>query len=637
MSTALYALGRWAAKARVFVVLVWLALLALLGTFALFLGQGANAQISIPGTESQDAFDALDRTFPEVGGASAQIIVVAERGVSVEDPDYQNVIVSVVEKIEDSDGVRVVQHPFADHAPVGLSENGRAALLTLQLEGSSGEVSGAIENAVQDAVQELTERLPAGSEVSFGGNAFSISVPGLSASEAVGVLVAFVVLIFTLGSLIAAGMPLMIAIVGVGVSMAGIWFLTAFIELTSVTPMLALMLGLAVGIDYTLFIVSRHQEQLRRGMRLNESIARATATSGSAVVFAGVTVIIALAGLVVARIPFLTALGFAAAAAVAIAVIIAVTLTPAVLSLIGVRILPRRVRRRLEQTEKASEESLPEQGETADNTKLSTPHRSIADRFFFNWVRTATAKPLLTVFAVLAALGVASIPAFELRLALPDASVLPQDHPARVTYELVGEHYGEGVNGPLLLTGSIIASTDPLGLMEEIAEEVKKVPGVHDVPVSTPNQSADTGILQVIPEEGPHALSTEKLVEELRAHHDQWQEKYGVSLSVTGFTAVGIDVSQLLMRALLPFTVLVVGLSLLLLTMVFRSVWVPLKATPGYLLSVGVAFGAVVAVFQWGWFKDALHVTAQAPVISFMPIILMGVLFGLAMDYEVFP
>jgi len=363
---------------------------------------------------------------------------------------------------------------------------------------------------------------------------------------------------------------------------------------------------------------------------MRESIARATATSGSAVVFAGLTVIIALVGLSVARIPFLTALGVAAAAGVAVAVLIAVTLTPAVLAMVGWRVLSKKQRRLL------GEDPTLRQPSAAQGTSEAQPKKTRADRFFGGWVRAVTAKPLITVISVLVVLGVATIPALSLRLALPGAETLEADNPARVTYELTGEHFGEGTNGPLLLTGSIISSTDPLGLMDDLADEVRKIPGVAEVPLATPNPGADTGLIQVIPEEGPQAESTADLVAELRAHQDEWYDKYGVRLSVTGFTAVGIDVSQLLFEALLPFGVLVVGLSLVLLAMVFRSVWVPIKATLGFVLSVGAAFGAVVAVFQWGWLADVFNVHHAGPVLSFMPILLMGVLFGLAMDYEVF-
>ncbi|KAM9862171.1 efflux RND transporter permease subunit [Leucobacter sp. BZR 635] len=625
MSSALYALGRWAARAKWTVLAIWLLVLALLASGALIFGKGADAPITIPGTEAQDAITSLSHTFPEVSGTSATIIVVSpEAGQTEEDP-YRSAVLSVVSDLEALPGVSAVLTPFgtgeAAAANTEISPDGRALLMQVQVEGEMTSVDAATIDGIAAASDELRELLPADAEVSYGGEMFSASVPSVSPTEAVGVIIAFVVLILTLGSLIAAGMPLLIALIGVGVSIAGLFFVTAFVDLTSTTPILALMLGLAVGIDYTLFIVSRHQEQLRAGLDVRESIARATATSGSAVVFAGLTVIIALVGLAVARIPFLTALGVAAAAAVAVAVLIAITLTPAVLSMAGMRILPRKHRPTADVVAAAEPVEL-------------TPTR--ADRFFASWVRGATKRPVVTILTVLVVLGIGAIPALQLRLALPDATSLAVDDPARVTHELTGEHFGEGFNSPLLLTGSIISSTDPLGLMVDLKREVEQVPGVAEVPLSTPNPGADTGIIQIIPEEGAHAASTTELVKELRSHHDEWEEKYGVSLAVTGFTAVGIDVSAQLMTALLPFGIFVVGLSLVLLAMVFRSVWVPIKATLGYLLSVGVAFGAVVAVFQWGWLSDLLQVSSTGPVLSFMPIILMGVLFGLAMDYEVF-
>ncbi len=634
MSSMLYALGLRATRAKVLVLVVWLAILALLGAGAIFLSKGANAPITIPGTESQAAIDTLGRTFPEVSGTSGRIIVVAPEGSRVDRDPFKTEIEDAATDLENLDTVTAVSTPFSELAASGLSDDKRAALLTIQMQVSTGDVPASTTAGVEDAVKQLRDTLPEGTQVSYGGDAFSTAIPGFSATEAVGVIIAFIVLLFTLGSLVAAGMPLLIAMLGVGVSVAGIYFTTAFIDMTSTTPMLALMLGLAVGIDYTLFIVSRHQEQLRAGVELRESIARATATSGSAVVFAGLTVIIALVGLSVAGIPFLTSLGVAAAAGVAIAVLIAVTLTPAVLAMAGMKILSRGQRRALQQVEGQGHGQADAHGNATGDTPVVTPSK--ADRFFGGWVKAVTAKPLITVVTVLVALGIAAIPAFDLRLALPGAETLEADNPARVTYELTGEHFGEGANGPLLLTGSIISSTDPLGLMEDLADEIRKIPGVADVPLATPNQGADTGIIQVVPEEGPQSESTAALVTELRAHHDEWLDEYGVSLAVTGFTAVGIDVSQLLLEALVPFGVLVVGLSLILLAMVFRSVWVPIKATLGYVLSVGAAFGAVVAVFQWGWLADAFNVHHAGPVLSFMPIILMGVLFGLAMDYEVF-
>ncbi len=637
MSSLLYSLGRWASRARFLVLGVWLAILALLGTGALLFSQGATGAITIPGTESQAAIDTLGRTFPEVSGSSARIIVVAPEGQKVTDAVYKTAISEAADHLAGLDQVAGVSTPFAAQAATGLSDDQRAALITVQIQTEVSSVPAAVKDGIVDATATLQGELPAGTQTSYGGDVFSVSIPSFSATEAIGVLVAFIVLLLTLGSLLAAGMPLIIALIGVGISVAGIFFSTVFMEMTSTTPMLALMLGLAVGIDYTLFIVSRHQEQLRAGVELRESIARATATSGGAVVFAGLTVIIALVGLAVAGIPFLTALGVAAAAGVAVAVLIALTLTPAILAMAGDRILSRKQRRALRGAMQAQVEVGESGGGTPGDAATSGAHApSRADRFFGGWVRGVTKRPILTIVAVLVGLGIVATPALSLRLALPGAETLAPDNPARVTYELTGEHFGEGANGPLLLTGSIISSDDPLTLMNDLAAEIRTLPGVADVPLATPNQGADTGIIQVVPEEGPQSESTAALVQELRSHHDEWVQKYGVSLAVTGFTAVGIDVSQLLFEALLPFGILVVGLSLILLAVVFRSIWVPIKATLGYLLSVGAAFGAVVAVFQWGWLADLLNVHHTGPVLSFMPIILMGVLFGLAMDYEVF-
>ncbi|MFA7499237.1 MAG: MMPL family transporter, partial [Leucobacter sp.] len=650
MSTMLYALGRWATRAKFLVLAIWIAILAILGVAAGLFSQGANAPISIPGTESQAAIDTLGRTFPEVSGTSATIIVVAADGDSVESAAYEREITDLATELAELPQVNAVSHPFLELGATGLNDDGTAALVTIQIDATQSDVPERTADGIIAGADELRGLLPDGAQVSYGGDVFSVAIPGVTATEAIGVLIAFIVLMFTLGSLVAAGMPLLIAILGVGVTIAGLFVTTAFAEMTSTTPMLALMLGLAVGIDYTLFIVSRHQEQLRAGVPLADSIARATATSGSAVVFAGLTVIIALLGLAVAGIPFLTALGVAAAAGVGVAVLIGVTLTPAILAMAGMKILPKRQRNALAAAHAADEGSAAAVDAAADAddtasagslattsvTTSATARPSRADRFFGGWVRAVTAKPIITILVVLVGLCAAALPALDLRLALPGAETLEESNPARVTYELTGEQFGEGANGPLILTGSIIGSDDPLGLMEDLADEVRALPGVADVPMATPNQGADTGIIQVVPEEGPQAESTEALVAEIRAHHDEWEERYGVSLAVTGFTAVGIDVSHLLGEALLPFGILVVGLSLVLLAMVFRSVWVPIKATLGYLLSVGAAFGAVVAVFQWGWFSELFNVHHAGPVLSFMPIILMGVLFGLAMDYEVF-
>ncbi|MEN5076034.1 efflux RND transporter permease subunit, partial [Isoptericola cucumis] len=619
MSSVLYSLGRWAVRARRLVLVGWLLVLALVGGAGGLLYQGFDNSVTIPGTESQDALDRLSATFPQVSGSSAQIIVVAPDGTTVQDDAVRGPVTETVEELGDLDQVAGVTSPYDDVAPAEISDDDGATLLTIQLDGDQSVITEDTKDALHTASDDLAAALPDGSQTSLGGELFSVEFPHLSIIEAIGVVVALVVLIITLGSFVAAGLPLINALMGVGVSMLLLLGATVFGPINSTTPMLGLMLGLAVGIDYALFIVSRHREQLGDGLAVDESIARSVATAGSAVIFAGLTVMIALVGLGVAGIPFLTVMGVAAAAAVGIAVLVSLTLLPALLSFAGERLRPRAPRAR--------------QGR---GRRQAAPEGRRENRFFAGWVRGATRYPVVTIVVIVGAIAALTWPATNLRLALPDAGSLTEDNSARVTYDLVAEEFGDGFNGPLIVTGSIVTSNDPVQLMDDLGEEISQLPGVADVPLSTPNPSADTGIVQVVPTGGPTSEETKALVTEIRDQHDHYLEKYGVDLSVTGFTAVGIDVSDKLGAALLPFGLVVVGLSLVLLTMVFRSIWVPVKASLGYLLSVGAAFGTVTLVFENGVFADALNVTTLGPVISFMPIILMGVLFGLAMDYEVF-
>ena len=349
-------------------------------------------------------------------------------------------------------------------------------------------------------------------------------------------------------------------------------------------------------------------------------------------------------------------MGLTAAVAVGIAVFVSLTLVPALLGFSGERLRPRTKPKRRGKPRAAKQQYVQqgtggqphqdEWGQDVWNQHDTRPNNARADvhgtttehgnRFYSGWVRAVTRFPWVTVLIVVGVLGLATAPAAGLRLALPDAGALPEGDPPRVTYDMVSEHFGEGHNGPLVVTGNIVTSTDPLGLMEDLKTEISRLPGVAEVPMAVPNPTADTGIVQVVPEGAPDSEQTRQLVDEIRSMNGYFQDEYGVDLSVTGFTAVGIDVSEKLGEALLPFGVVVVGLSLILLTMVFRSIAVPVKATLGYLLSIGASLGLVKLVFQDGWLAGLFNIDYTGPVISFMPIVLMGVLFGLAMDYEVF-
>nr|WP_205834963.1 MMPL family transporter [Microbacterium sp. CFH 90308] len=686
----MYALGRWSYRRPWRVLIAWVLLLGIAGGGAALFMKGTDNSFSIPGTEAQEGIELLERSFPQASGTSAQLVVVAADGDAVDVDPYASGIADSIAEFEDLDGVIAVTDPFDEMVTGLVSDDESAAIIRLQFDGQATDVTDETTSALEEVADDLRGSLPEGSQVALGGDLFSTSVPALSIIEAVGVLIALFVLIVTFRSFAVAWFPLASALIGVGLAIALIYLSTAFASISSTTPMLAVMLGLAVGIDYALFIVARHQDQVRAGVDPEESAARATGTAGSAVVFAGVTVLIALIGLGFAGIPFLTTMGIAAAVAVAIAVVVAITLTPAFLGFSKGRVvgwghklasagmpLPRRSRK-IQRVSSRSSLALsttgsptatdPDEPRSADDagtasawahaglehtsghagaptlaadTREQNPDEArqpthAAHQKTNKWVTLVTRHPLLTTVAVVLTLGVMAIPAASLALALPNAGVQPESSQARQAYDLTAEHFGPGANGPLIMTGTIVTSTDPLGLMADLADEIEQVPGVKEIALATPNETADTGLIQIVPETAPDDPATAELVRALRDLAPELQDEYGVDLKVTGFTAVGIDISDRLGAALLPFGIFVVGLSLILLMIVFRSIWVPVTAALGYLLSVAASFGVVAAVFEWGWFADLLHVTRTGPVISFMPIILMGVLFGLAMDYQVF-
>ncbi|MFC7341139.1 MMPL family transporter [Saccharopolyspora griseoalba] len=607
MSSLLYRLARAVVRGRGWVLVGWLALLAVLGAGAAFFQQGMETEFEIPGAESQDTLDHLNNVFPQMSGSRAQLVVTAPDGQRIDSPQARAAVEDAVHEIEGWDGVSAVMNPFADIVDDQISPDGSTALINAQFEAQATQVPQSAKDALVRETGELEQRLGPGSEAHVGGEVFSMNVPSVGMTEAVGVVIALLVLLLMLRSLVAAVMPLITALVGVGVSMTFVLLCTAFTTVSSAAPMLGMMLGLAVGIDYSLFIVSRHREQLAEGVEVRESIARSVATAGSAVIFAGMTVIIALLALAVPGIPFLTTMGVLAGVAIAVGVGVALTMIPALLAFAGERLRPERPR-------------------------STRPRR----KFGLVWVRAVTKAPLLTVVVVVAGLGLCAIPAADLRLSVPDAGAQPVGTPARDTYDAVAEHFGPGYNSPLIVTADVIGSKDPLGMINGMADEIRELPGVAAVPMATPNETIDTGIIQVVPTTGGEAPQTEDLVHRLRDMSPHFEQEYGSGIKVTGMTAVGIDLSEKLSDALLPFGIIVVGLTLVLLAMVFRSVWVPIKAALGYLLSVGATFGATAFVFNQGHLAGPLNISHVGGVISFLPLLLMAILFGLAMDYEVF-
>lgn len=484
-----------------------------------------------------------------------------------------------------------------------VAPDGSAALATVVFEDPQFDVTPATKDAVIAAVERAT---PDGLDVAFS-NELTSGVPQLGGvSEVIGVGIAVVVLLVMLGTVVAAGLPLLNALLGVAVAAAGTLALSGVVEMSSVTPVLGLMLGLAVGIDYSLFVLDRHRHQLRRGVPVLESVGLATGTSGNAVVFAGSTVLIALLALNVTGIPFLGLMGTAAAVSVLVAVLVAVTLMPALLGLAGSRVLPRRQR------------------------LATTPEPHPTVRPMPTW------RAVLSLVVGVAVLLVAALPVASMRLGLPDGSQEAPDSTQYQAYATTAERFGEGSNGPLLVVADVadaVGEDELTTVQATLGTALADQPDVRAVaPIGT-NDDRSVLAFQVLPAEGPNAESTQELVHALR---ELRVDAPAATFDVAGVASANIDISERLADTLPRYLGLVVGLSLLILVMVFRSLLVPLVATGGFVLSLLATFGAVTAVFQWGWLGDLLGVHDPGPVLSFLPTLVIGILFGLAMDYQLF-
>ena len=496
------------------------------------------------------------------------------------------------ELLELSDGIRVV------------SEDGSTALVNVAFTQPRLELSEETKNAV---IEHFESEPIDGTEVSFSSDIAQSAPPLFGVGEVVGVVFAAIVLLVMLGSVLAAALPLVTAILGVAIAATGSLAFSGVVQMASVTPFLAIMLGLAVGIDYSLFIINRHRKQLLHGAEVRESIGLANGTAGNAVVFAGATVIVALLALNVTGVPFLGLMGTVGAIAVAIAVLIAVTLTPALLGLLGQRVLGRRARARI--------------GEER--------HEDLKARPMPTW------RAVLTVVMTAAALLTVAIPALSMRVGLPDGSTEPVHSAAYEAFTTTEEAFGPGANGPLLVTADLPAGLDDDAVLQAQLDVARAIAEQDDVAAVAPIAVSDDDRLaafQVVPEEGPNSVSTGELVQALR---ELPPVDGDITLGVAGQAAINIDISENLANVLPIYLVVVVGLSLLIMILVFRSILVPLIATGGFILSLFATYGAIVAVFQWGWFAEPLGIQT-GPILSFLPVILVGILFGLAMDYQLF-
>ncbi|MFD3479781.1 MMPL family transporter [Streptomyces sp. NPDC058695] len=610
MATFLYKLGKLAFRRRHFVALIWVALLTLAGVGAASAPTAASSSFSIPGTEAQKAFDLLDQRFPgsSADGATARVVFRAPDGEKITSAANKAEVGKTVADLgSGSKEVAAAADPFVAKT---VSKDGTIAYSSVSYKVSSMELTDADRDALQKTVDEARD---SGLTVEVGGDALQ-AMPETGATEIIGVAIAAVVLVITFGSLVAAGLPLLTALIGVGIGVSSITALANALDLGTTTSTLAMMIGLAVGIDYALFIVSRFRAELAEGREREEAAGRAVGTAGSAVVFAGLTVVIALVGLAVVNIPMLTKMGIAAAGTVAIAVLIALTLIPALLGYAGKRVHGRKARK----------------AQAAE--KKAEPKTNMGTR----WARFVLRRPVAVLLTAVVGLGVMAVPVSSLELGLPDDGVQPTDTTQRKAYDLLSEGFGPGFNGPLVAVVDVKHSQDPKDAVARVSKDIAATDGVKTVTPPAFNKAGDTATITVVPSFKPSSTQTEDVVHTIRDKGADIKADTRAEVLVTGTTAMNIDVSQKLNDALVPYLALVVGLAFLLLMVVFRSVLVPLKAALGFLLSVVAALGAVVAVYQWGWLGSLFGVEQTGPIMSMMPIFMVGVVFGLAMDYEVF-
>jgi RND superfamily putative drug exporter len=551
-----------------------------------------SSQLTVSGLQSTQTLDTVDREFGSSGADGGKVVFAAPAGAKLTAAD-QATVTALSKALDAVPGVGGTAAPTFSPAgrvgylPVTLTDSTAPTATT---DGIAAAMSAARSSGL--AVEASSELAPAADS---------------SSSSEIGILIALVILLVTFGSLVAAGLSLVTAVLGLGISLEVIHAATALVSLTSIAPTLAILLGLAVGIDYTLFLVNRHRQQLLAGAPdVRASIVLATRTAGSAVFFAALTVIIALAGLAVVRVGFLTQMGLAAAVAVLVAMLVALTLTPALLGLAGPRILGRRTRKRL-----------------AAGT-LATPRPRAR-----KWAEFIVRHRIIAVIGSLVVLGALAVPVLSMRLDLPNDGSDPAASTDRKAYDLVADGFGPGANGPLLVLARYSAAPTAAGE----AALAKRLGAVTDVAAVLPSGVRGNDVLiTLLPGSGPSAPATTQLVQDLR----QPALMPGVTLLVSGQTAVAIDISDHLLHALPLYLGLVAGFAFLLLLVVFRSLLIPLKATISFLLSLGASLGCTVAVYQWGWLGHVFGVGNPGPLLSFLPTIVIGVLFGLSMDYEMF-
>ena len=606
MSKSLHRLGRWVAVNHRRVIVLWVvALLGLVGANRLFGGQAVD-DFRVPGVESQAAIDLLEQRFPERAGATAMVVFHTEDG-AVTDQLVADAVGSVIEEIRALDHVLGVSEPLA--SPRSISPDASTAFAAVQFDAGTADLG---RETLEALVETSTAAEAAGVQVEFGGELPTVlKERSEGPAEMIGMLAALVVLFVTFRAVVATAMPLIVAVVGLAAGLAVVGLLSGVVDIPSIAPRLGTMIGLGVGIDYALFVLSRHRDHLASGMDVVESCGRTNATAGQAVVVAGGTVVVAILGLQFAGIPFVGALGYSASIVVAVAVLVAITLLPALLSVAGRRVLPKRHRN--------------------DSVATEGGHSR-----WVSWARWVAGHPWRSSIAATLVLITLAVPLLDMRLGQADAGSDATSSTHRRAYDLLAEGFGDGFNGPLLIAVDLGDEPDP-ALLDRIAQAVAADGGVRAVSPPEINAAGDAGVITAIPVSKPQDQATSDLVHRLRdSDLPSVMEGTGARALVGGPTAGFIDQSDKIANRLPWFIAAVVALSFLLLMTVFRSILVPLKAALLNLLSIGAAYGVVVAVFQWGWGRSMIGLDEAVPIASFVPMMMFAILFGLSMDYEVF-
>ncbi len=620
MSSWLYRTGLFSARHRRWVIAAWL----VLAVAAVIINRTVEADMvdnfEVPGVESQEALDLLDDRFPERAGATAMVVFHTD-GNEVTDEEFAAGIAETVAEVRALPEVVAVTEPLA--SPRSISADATTAFAAVQFDASAADLGRA---ALDDLLDTAGPAEAAGVQVEYGGELPTIlKERSTGPAEAIGVLAALAVLFIAFRSVYAAILPLGTAILGLAIGLSIVGLLGALIDIPSVAPRLGTMIGLGVGIDYALFILSRHRDNLSAGVAPAESIGLTNATAGQAVVVAGGTVVVAILGLQLAGIPFVAALGYSASLVVAVAVLVAISLFPALLASAGSRVLVRPERT-----------TAPTATSTDPADRISRDRDTQDHSGWVRWAHWVAHHPWRSGLAATVILLVLAVPMLDMRLGQADAGTDPVGTTHRRAYDLLADGFGPGFNGPLLLVVDLGASGDA-SVLDPIAAAVADDPGVRAVSPPEVNADGDTAIITAIPTTTPQDEATSELVHRLRdTTLPRVTDGTDATALVGGPTAGFIDQSDKISARLPWFIAAVVAMSFVLLMVVFRSILVPLKAALLNLLSIGAAYGVVVAVFQWGWGRSLIGLEEAVPIASFVPMMMFAILFGLSMDYEVF-